>query len=163
MRRAVEAVNDRDPDRMIKLIAEGFWSAVTPVPSIEPRPYRGADGVRQFFADARASEHIEARVDEIRDLDNRLLVLGELQPGTRGAEHSTSRPARLGDRFAGGKIKRIRHTAIRTTHRRPPASAYAPLTPPARDSPRSTAHICGALPAGDSRHQLFVGPLAVRT
>jgi ketosteroid isomerase-like protein len=46
---------------------------------IETTVYRGHDGVQRYFDDADAAwESIQVRLDELREIDDRIVVLGEL-------------------------------------------------------------------------------------
>jgi ketosteroid isomerase-like protein len=47
--------------------------------SLGGEPYRGAEGVRQWIAEIKASfDRFEVRTSDFRDLDNRVLVLGSI-------------------------------------------------------------------------------------
>ena len=53
---------------------------------VETTTYRGRDGLRQYVQDAEAAwENIEARVDEVRDLGDRVIAFGELRGRGRGS------------------------------------------------------------------------------
>lgn len=106
-RRVVGAINDRDVDGFVALVADGFeW--LTPVANTQPTTYYGEDGVRGFFQDARRWQRIEARVEEFRDLGDRVLVLGELSWGhSRGGSLDVVGPLFSLIHFDGGKVKRI--------------------------------------------------------
>ena len=108
VRQAVEAVNERNEQRLIELVVTDFeW--ITPVPSIAPKLYRGAGGVREFFADASPWEKIEGRIEQRRDLGDRALLLGELAWHGHGESLDVTGPLASVVHFADGKIKRI-HT-----------------------------------------------------
>ena len=90
MRRAFDAFDARD--------VEAFVSCMDPEIEFEPHlamvegRYRGHDGIRQFMADG--SEVIELRrtvIDEVRDLDDRIIALGTFHIRGResGAEDAT--------------------------------------------------------------------------
>lgn len=106
-RRAVAAVNERDPDSFIALIADEFeW--VTPVANVDTTTYRGADGVRRFFQDGRRWQRIEARVEEYRDLGDRVLLLGEVSwSGPGGRTLDVVGPLSSLVNFEEGKLTRI--------------------------------------------------------
>ncbi len=85
--RALEAVNERDAERLIGIVADDFeW--ITPMISGEPRIYRGPEGIREFLREAGAWERFEARIDEVRDLGDRALLLGEVTRSATGAEQT---------------------------------------------------------------------------
>lgn len=102
---AVQAMNERDAERMIGTVAEDFeW--ITPVISGEPRIYRGPEGIRQFLREAAAWDRFEARIEEVRDLGDRALLLGEVKRSTTTTSEQTS-PLASVVYLAQGKITRI--------------------------------------------------------
>jgi ketosteroid isomerase-like protein len=104
----VAAVNERNAAALMDLVADDFeW--VTPVTNTDATVYRGPDGIRQFFEDAKAWASIEARVDEVRDLGDRALVLGQLAWRARGGSLEVTGQLASVIRFEEGKVKRI-HT-----------------------------------------------------
>jgi ketosteroid isomerase-like protein len=103
----VGAINDRDVDGLVALLGDGF-EGLTPVANTQPTTYYGADGVRGFFQDARRWQTIEARVEEFRDLGDRVLVLGELSwSHSRGGSLDVVGPLSSLMRFEAGKLTRI--------------------------------------------------------
>lgn len=107
--RVVDAVNHRDADTVAQLVSDSFeW--VTPVANPDATVYHGRAGVRQFFEDTARWASIQARVDDIHDLGNRALVLGELTwRGRDGGSLEESRPLASVIYFNAGAVSRI-HT-----------------------------------------------------
>ena len=103
----VEAINQRNPDRLAALVADEFeW--VTYVATVEVATYRGDAGIRQFFEDSKSWASIEARVDEVRDLGDRAQVVGELTWRARGGALTVRGPLASVVYFEDGRVKRIR-------------------------------------------------------
>jgi ketosteroid isomerase-like protein len=105
--RIVEAFNARDPYAFDPLVTDDVeW--VTATAAGVPTIYVGREGVRRFFEDAKMWETLESHVDEIRDLGDGALVLGELfwRNRVRGTIE-VGGPLSSVLRFEGGKVKRI--------------------------------------------------------
>jgi len=104
IRQAVQAVNERDAERLIGMVADDFeW--ITPMISGEPRIYEGPEGIREFLREAGARERFEASVEEVRDLGDRALLLGEVKRGATDAEQTVPLASLI--HIAHGKITRI--------------------------------------------------------
>lgn len=107
-RRVVDAFNARDLGAFDGLLSDDFVWVTPTATSTEPKTYRGRDGVREFFEDARVWETIESRVDEIRDLDGGALASGELRwRDRRGGSLEVGGPFASLLRFEHGKLRRI--------------------------------------------------------
>jgi ketosteroid isomerase-like protein len=107
-RRVVDAFNERDLEAFDALVSDDFeW--VTPTASgVEPKTYRGRDGIRMFFEEAKVWEAIESHVNEIRDLGDGALVLGELHWwDRRGGSLEVGGPLSSVLRVEEGKLKRV--------------------------------------------------------
>jgi ketosteroid isomerase-like protein len=77
-RRNIAAFNDGDLDAMADLITEDFEFIPYLAASVETTTYRGPDWLRQYREDAGAAwDDIQVRVDEIKDLGDRLVAFGE--------------------------------------------------------------------------------------
>ncbi len=65
---------------MADLITEDFAFIPFLAVSVETTTYRGPDWLRQYREDADAAwENIQAPVDEIRDLGDRVIAFGEIR------------------------------------------------------------------------------------
>lgn len=79
VRRWNDAFNRRDLDALLEATSSDFEFLPYLGALIERTAYHGHDGVRRYFRDADAAwQTIEARLDEVRDLGDRTLALGEL-------------------------------------------------------------------------------------
>jgi ketosteroid isomerase-like protein len=104
----IDALNDRNADAFTALVTEDFeW--VTALANVAPTAYKGPSGVRQFFDDARAWAKIQARVDELHDLGDRALILGELRWSSRKGWLDVIASLCSVIQFEDGRIKQI-HT-----------------------------------------------------
>jgi len=105
----VDAFNERDVDTFSGLVSDDFEWVTQTVTSSELQTYRGREGLREFFGDARITwERIESRVEEIRDVGDRTIVLGELHwRGARGGSFEVAGPFASVLQFEAGKLKRI--------------------------------------------------------
>ncbi len=78
-------------------------------PSASGEPYRGLDGVREWLhAVAREFDHLSTKADEIIDLPERLVALGEIRYRPRGSDLEASAPIAWVFDFRGEKIWRGR-------------------------------------------------------
>ncbi|MGA2320470.1 MAG: nuclear transport factor 2 family protein [Solirubrobacteraceae bacterium] len=106
--RIVDAFNGRDVDTFSGLITDDFVWVTRTVTSSELTQYRGQEGLRQFFEDTELFwEKIESRVDEIRDVGDRAVVLGELFWHGRRRSLEVAGPFGSVLYFENGKLKRI--------------------------------------------------------
>ncbi len=68
-----------DPETMIAASAPGFEMHLVGVGG-GPAYYSGASGIREFFRDvAQSWESFRFEATDLRDLDDRVLVLGDVQ------------------------------------------------------------------------------------
>lgn len=104
----VDAFNERNLDAFGQLVTDDFeWVTPTAVRG-DARTYCGRDGLRTFFDDANVWESIEARVDVIRELGDRALLLGDLSwRDRRGGLLEVAGPFCSVFRFEAGKVSRI--------------------------------------------------------
>jgi ketosteroid isomerase-like protein len=114
--RLLDAFNEQRLEEFGDLLADDFQWVTPTATDGEPRIYRGLNGIAEFWADASPTwGSIEARADEIRDLDDRVLVLGELRGlDARGSPVGVARPLCTVLHFAGDRISRVytyRHEA----------------------------------------------------
>lgn len=86
-RRVVAAFNARDPGALAALVSEDFEWITPTADGAEAKTYRGNEGIHRFFEEASRWQVIEDRVEDILDLGQQLLVLGEVRwrTGRRGS------------------------------------------------------------------------------
>lgn len=106
-RRLVDAFNARDRVAFVGLVSDDLEWVTPTASSAEPKTYHGLDGVGEFFEEAQLWDVIEARIDEIRDLGEEALVLGELRWRSRHGSLEVAGPLCSLLRFEEGKVKRI--------------------------------------------------------
>jgi ketosteroid isomerase-like protein len=107
-RRGVASFNERDEDAIDDLFTEDFEFIPYLAALVETTTYRGRDGLRQYFENAEAAwETFDVRVDEIRDLGDRVIAFGEIHGRGRGSGLETEvRLAWVVD-FREGKMRRL--------------------------------------------------------
>lgn len=101
----VEAFNRGEMETWIDGFAEDvvFVAARSAVEG----PYHGHGGLRKWLADTAASfETFELNPEEVRDLDDRVLVLGTIRIRGRGAGVETDVPVAGVATFEDGKVVR---------------------------------------------------------
>jgi ketosteroid isomerase-like protein len=107
-RRHVAAFNDGDLDAMGDLVTEDFEFIPYLAASVETTTYRGPAWLRQYREDADAAwEDIQARVDEIRDLGDRVIAFGEIHGRGRGSGLGARVPLAWVADFHQGKMRRL--------------------------------------------------------
>jgi ketosteroid isomerase-like protein len=115
LRRAVKAFNDRDLDWLDDWITDDFEFVPYMATLIETTTYRGRDGLRRYQEDADAAwETIEARVDEIRDLGDRLVTFGEIRGRGRSSGLDVQVPLAWVVGLHEGKLRRVHSYADRS-------------------------------------------------
>ena len=104
LEQALAAVNARDVDGFAALMADDFeW--VTPLAPVGPGSYYGREGVREFF-EVASEVNAKARIDTIRDLGDRALLLGAVS-WRHGDGPSLQRPFAAVAHLEHGRLKRI--------------------------------------------------------
>jgi ketosteroid isomerase-like protein len=105
-RQGVEAYNRGDVEALIELSDPEI--TMVPVRALlEGGEYRGHEGVRRFLADMEEDwERREILVDEVRDLDDGVLVLGTFTAVGRSG-NEVSQPIAWHSRFREGKLLRM--------------------------------------------------------
>ena len=105
-RQGVEAYNRGDVEALIALSDPGI--TMVPVRALlEGGEYRGHEGVRRFLADMDEDwERREILVDEVRELDDGVLVLGTFTATGRSG-NEVSQPVAWHSRFREGKLLRM--------------------------------------------------------
>jgi ketosteroid isomerase-like protein len=108
-RRAGEAFNRRDIDAITDLLTEDFEFIPYLAAVVEKTTtYRGRDGLRQYGEDADpAWENFQVRVDEIRDLGDRVIAFGEIRGRGRASGLDTRVSLAWVADFHQGKISRL--------------------------------------------------------
>jgi ketosteroid isomerase-like protein len=107
VRRAVKAFNDRDIDWLEGWITEDYEFVPYLATVVETTTYRGRAGLRKYQEDADAAwETIQVRVDEIRDLGNRLVAFGEIRGRGRSSGLDVRVPLAWVVDFHEGKLRR---------------------------------------------------------
>ncbi len=108
VRRAFEAWNAGDIDRVIELVGPEF--EFIPFRSqLEGACYRGADGMRQFARDvAEEWEYVRIAPDEFRDAGEQVLVLGCYETRGRASGVDVELPAAWVAQLQDGKLVHLR-------------------------------------------------------
>jgi ketosteroid isomerase-like protein len=105
-RQGVEAYNRGD----LEALVERADPEITMVPVralLEGGEYRGHEGIRRFLADMEEDwERREIVVDEIRELDDGVLVLGTFKAVGRSG-NEVSQPVAWHTRYRDGKLLRL--------------------------------------------------------
>jgi ketosteroid isomerase-like protein len=107
VRRAVEGLNRGDAEEVISIASPDYEMHLVGVAQ-EPVFYGGADGIRELLRDlAESWESFELADIDVRDLGDRVLVLGELRG--RGRVSGIDVGARRGFLFSvrDGKIRHL--------------------------------------------------------
>jgi ketosteroid isomerase-like protein len=80
VRRAIEAVNRRDVEEILSYTDSEAELHSAVIGGAEGNVYRGHDGLRRWFAETdEAFEEIRTDVSEVRDLGDRVLILGRIK------------------------------------------------------------------------------------
>jgi ketosteroid isomerase-like protein len=105
-RQGVEAYNRGDAEALVELSDPEI--TMVPVRALlEGGEYRGHEGVRRFLADMEEDwERREILIDEIRELDDGVLVLGTFTAVGRSG-NEVSQPVAWHSRFREGKLLRM--------------------------------------------------------
>jgi ketosteroid isomerase-like protein len=107
-RRAFDAYGRGDPEALLSLCDPQIEMQLTGVAG-EPVLYAGADGIREMFRDmAESWSSFAVEIEEVHDLDDRVLVIGEHR--NRGRASDIDIAARRGwlIEFRGGSLIRLR-------------------------------------------------------
>jgi ketosteroid isomerase-like protein len=107
--RAIEAFNRRDLDLMAELTTADFELFPGIIGAVEGASFRGREGLATYL-DALSDAWETARIlpTEVRDLDDRVLVLARLTGRGRGSGVELDSPQGLVYYFRAGKIFRCR-------------------------------------------------------
>jgi ketosteroid isomerase-like protein len=86
IKKSFEAFNRRDPEAYLRYVREDYEWRPFLFAAVEGGVYRGHEGVREWFANLdEFFESFSAEVAEVRDLGDRVLVLGTLHGRGRGS------------------------------------------------------------------------------
>ena len=99
----IDAFNRRDVDAIVATFAANveWW----PLRSATEGPYRGHEGIRDWFADtAEQFEYMRATVDEVREEGDAVVLSGELRVKGRQSGASIDQPITWIFRYAGDKV-----------------------------------------------------------
>ena len=119
VRRMFEAFSQRDIEAMLELVAQEFEFLPPVTASMVKRsePYRGHEGLRQYFEDASSVWlQLDIIPHEFRDLGDRVLVFGRVYARGEGGYISDSPAAWLwrieGELIAWGRVYTSRAEAL---------------------------------------------------
>jgi ketosteroid isomerase-like protein len=108
VRRFARAYNERDMDALHDLIGPDFEWTPYLAALIETTVYRGHDGLQRYFDDADAAwESLRVRVDELREIDDRIVVFGELHGQGRASGLEVDLPLSWIGEARDGKLVRL--------------------------------------------------------
>ena len=107
--RWAQAFNERDMNALLDLTSPDFEFVPYLATLIETTVYRGHEGLRKYFKDADAAwEHIAVRLDDVREVDDRLTVsLGELEGKGRASGLEVRVPLAWVGESDAGKVVRL--------------------------------------------------------
>jgi ketosteroid isomerase-like protein len=108
VRRLVVAFNERDEDTFAHVTTDDFeWS--TSVMAVEGEVFHGRKGIETYFSRMReAWDEFQALIDSWRDLDDRVMISGQIKARGRGSGAPVLAPLDILYDFRGGKISRMR-------------------------------------------------------
>jgi ketosteroid isomerase-like protein len=108
-RRGLAAFNRRDIDAFADLTTADFEWFPALDRTVEARSYRGREGIETYLGDIRDTwEELHVLGDELRDLGDRVLVLGRVEGRGRGSGVQVDTPAGFVIDFRGVKVSRVR-------------------------------------------------------
>jgi ketosteroid isomerase-like protein len=106
--RVIDAFNRRDVDGLAELTTQDVvWVPAFPG-AVEDGSYRGREGIESYFAEIRNTwEELRVFGDELRDLSDRVLVLGRTEGRGRGSGVQVDAPLGFVVEFRNGRISRV--------------------------------------------------------
>jgi len=108
-KRGIDAFNRRDVDGWADLMTSDFEFVPALLRVVEGGSYRGREGVERYFAEiSDAWEEIRIVAEEIRDLGDRVLVLGRIEGRGRGSGVPVDAPLGFVVDVRGGNMSRTR-------------------------------------------------------
>ena len=110
VRRAIDAYNRRDVDTFFaELATPDFEWCPALVRAFDGGSYRGREGVERFYADTEENwEELQTVVEELRDLGDRVLVVGRMVGRGRGSGAPVDAPVVGINDFRDGRMCRAR-------------------------------------------------------
>jgi ketosteroid isomerase-like protein len=109
VKRGIDAYNRRDIDAFADLTTADFEWFPALDRTVEARSYRGREGIETYLGDIRNTwEELHVLSDEIRDLGDRVLVLGRVEGRGRGSGVQVDAPVGFVLDFRGVKVSRVR-------------------------------------------------------
>lgn len=108
VRRALDAWNSGDLERIVALTADGFEGQVAPELSAEPDTYRGRAGIERYFASfGEAFERIHFECEELIDAGDSVVVAMRLTAVGKQTQIEVEQRNAGVWTVTGGKIARI--------------------------------------------------------
>ena len=113
LRAALDAVNRRDVEALTALLAKD--AEIVPMrAALDGTVFRGPDAVARWYAALDESwEEMEGEIESVRDLDDRVLVLGRLRGRGRGSGAALDVEAGSVAHFHDGLITRLQNFTSR--------------------------------------------------
>ncbi len=108
-RRVMDAFNRRDVDGFFALATPDFeWFPAMPV-IVGGSGFRGREGIEKYLVDIRDTwEEYRVLGEELRDLGDRVLMLGRIEGRGRGSRAWIDAPTGTIFDFRDGKVSRVR-------------------------------------------------------
>jgi len=109
VKRALDAYNRLDVNAFADLTTVDFEWSTSVVAAVEGGSFRGREGIETYFREVSDTwEEVHAAADEVRDLGDRVLVLGRFAGRGRGSGVPVDAPQGIIYDLRAGKISRIR-------------------------------------------------------
>ena len=109
VKRAIDAYNRGDIDAYADLTTADFELFPALERTVEAVSYRGREGIETHLGNIRDTwEELHVLADEIRDLGDRVLVLGRVEGRGRGSGVQVDEPAGFVIDVRGVKLSRVR-------------------------------------------------------
>jgi ketosteroid isomerase-like protein len=107
--RGIDGFNRRDVDLLAEVTTPDFaWFPALPG-TVEHDGYRGREGIETSFGESQGTwEELRLFIDELRDLDDGVLVLGRTEGRGRASGAPVSAPIGVVFDFCRGKVSRVR-------------------------------------------------------
>jgi ketosteroid isomerase-like protein len=107
VKRGIDAYNRLDVDAVVELSTPDV-AFVSVVFDLEGGGYHGREAIETLFGNIRDTwEELNILVEEIRDLDDVVLVLGRLEGRGRGSGVEVDAPYAVVVELRGGKVSRL--------------------------------------------------------
>ncbi|HMD51840.1 MAG TPA: nuclear transport factor 2 family protein [Solirubrobacteraceae bacterium] len=105
----IDAFNRRDVEGFIALVASDFEWFPAMAGTVKGRGYRGRDGIEKYLVEiGDAWEEYRVLVEEFRDLDDRVVMLGRIEGRGRGSRAWIDSPTGTIFVFCNGKTSSVR-------------------------------------------------------